>query len=111
MRAEIRAINPQARVVETERCAVDLTQVLDRGAFDLDRILTVEPDFLTGDLSTAFIAERPHLLSARVSADRGTKLLRWLADVTVNKPKATTISPTPVTPIPSNTLPNESSPP
>ncbi|MER2606959.1 MAG: GTP-binding protein [Siculibacillus sp.] len=48
VRAEIRAINPQARVVETERCAVDLTQVLDRGAFDLDRILTVEPDFLTG---------------------------------------------------------------
>jgi len=50
------------------------------------RSVLAEPDFLTGDLSTAFIAERPHLLSARVSADRGTKLLRWLADVTVNKP-------------------------
>src|SRR6478735_2901901 len=33
-----------------------------------------------------FIAERPELLKARVSADRGTKLLTWLAEVTVNKP-------------------------
>ncbi len=47
VRAEIAAINPQARVVETERCAVDLGEVLDRGAFDLDRILLVEPEFLT----------------------------------------------------------------
>ncbi|WP_425444643.1 pyruvate carboxylase subunit B [Streptomyces phaeoluteigriseus] len=30
--------------------------------------------------------ERPHLLTARHSADRGTKLLTYLADVTVNKP-------------------------
>ncbi len=49
VRAEIRAINPQARVIETERCAVDLAEVLDRGAFDLDRILLVEPEFLTSD--------------------------------------------------------------
>src|SRR5690349_21072173 len=33
-----------------------------------------------------FIAQRPELLEARVSADRGTKLLTWLAEVTVNKP-------------------------
>ncbi|MGI8457743.1 MAG: pyruvate carboxylase [Propionibacteriaceae bacterium] len=45
-----------------------------------------DPDFIAGDLSTAFIEERPQLLSARVSADRGSKLLNWLADVTVNKP-------------------------
>ncbi len=49
VRAEIRAINPFARVIETERCSVDLAQVLDRGAFDLNRILTVEPDFLKSD--------------------------------------------------------------
>ena len=49
VRAEIRAINPFARVIETERCDVDLGEVLDRGAFDLNRILTVEPDFLTSD--------------------------------------------------------------
>jgi len=42
--------------------------------------------FLAGDVSTSFIDERPHLLSSRVSKDRGTKLLTWLADVTVNQP-------------------------
>ncbi len=45
-----------------------------------------DPDFLAGDLSTAFIDERPHLLSARKSKDRATRLLQWLAEVTVNQP-------------------------
>ncbi len=42
--------------------------------------------FLAGDVSTSFIDERPHLVTARVSKDRGTKLITWLADVTVNQP-------------------------
>ncbi|MER5964586.1 pyruvate carboxylase [Streptomyces sp. NPDC002057] len=45
-----------------------------------------DPDFRAGRVTTAFIEERPHLLTARHSADRGTKLLTYLADVTVNKP-------------------------
>ncbi|MBG0740515.1 pyruvate carboxylase [Paeniglutamicibacter antarcticus] len=45
-----------------------------------------DPDFVAGNVATSFIDERPELLKARVSADRGTKLLTWLADVTVNKP-------------------------
>lgn len=45
-----------------------------------------EPAFIAGDLSTAFIDERPHLMTARVSHDRGTKLLTYLAEVTVNQP-------------------------
>jgi len=45
-----------------------------------------EPDFVAGGVPTAFIDERPGLLTARRSHDRGTKLLTWLADVTVNKP-------------------------
>ncbi|MDA0290048.1 MAG: pyruvate carboxylase, partial [Actinobacteria bacterium] len=42
--------------------------------------------FLAGDVSTSFIDERPHLLQTRSSKDRGTKLLTWIADVSVNKP-------------------------
>jgi pyruvate carboxylase len=42
--------------------------------------------FLAGDLSTSFIDERPHLVRSRSSKDRGTKLLTWIADVSVNKP-------------------------
>src|SRR6476661_2401395 len=45
-----------------------------------------EPDFVAGRLSTSFIDERPGLLTARTPADRGTKLLTYLAGVTVNQP-------------------------
>jgi G3E family GTPase len=43
---EIRAINPLAQLHRTTNCAVPLDAVLERNAFDLDRILDVEPDFL-----------------------------------------------------------------
>jgi pyruvate carboxylase len=45
-----------------------------------------DPDFRAGRITTSFIEQRPHLLTARHSADRGTRLLTYLADVTVNKP-------------------------
>nr|WP_274635809.1 pyruvate carboxylase [Microbacterium bovistercoris] len=45
-----------------------------------------DPEFLAGDVSTLFIEERPELLRGRVSKDRGTKILNWLVDATVNKP-------------------------
>jgi pyruvate carboxylase len=45
-----------------------------------------DPDFAGGRVTTSFIEERPHLLTARHSADRGTRLLNYLADVTVNRP-------------------------
>jgi G3E family GTPase len=44
--SRIRAINPHAVVHRTERCAIPLDRVLDRGAFDLDRILSLDPEFL-----------------------------------------------------------------
>jgi G3E family GTPase len=46
--SRIRSINPHAIVHKTERCAIPLDRVLDRGAFDLDRILTLDPEFLDG---------------------------------------------------------------
>jgi len=45
-----------------------------------------DPDFLAGNIATDFIEQRPELLTARTPGDRGTKLLQWVADVTVNKP-------------------------
>jgi pyruvate carboxylase len=45
-----------------------------------------DPDFVAGDLSTSFIEERPWLVRGHASKDRGTKILNWLADVTVNQP-------------------------
>jgi pyruvate carboxylase len=60
-----------------------------------------DPDFRAGRLSTDFIEERPHLLTARPSADRGTRLLTYLADVTVNRP----YGPDPATADPVHKLP------
>ncbi|MFC9871333.1 pyruvate carboxylase [Nocardia salmonicida] len=55
-----------------------------------------DPDFQAGRVTTSFIDERPELLTSRGSADRGTKILTYLADVTVNKPngdRPTTVYP------------------
>jgi pyruvate carboxylase len=48
-----------------------------------------DPDFQAGRVTTSFIDERPQLLTARASADRGTKILNYLGDVTVNQPHGT----------------------
>src|ERR671913_97444 len=50
------------------------------------RAVLDDPAFVAGDLSTAFIEERPALLTSHPSRDRATKLINWLADVTVNRP-------------------------
>ena len=55
-----------------------------------------DPDFRAGNVTTSFIDERPQLLTAKTSADRGTKIVEYLADVTVNKPhgeRPTTVYP------------------
>ena len=44
--ARIRAINPYARLHRTERAKIPLNEILERNAFDLDRILDIEPAFL-----------------------------------------------------------------
>ena len=44
--ARIRGINPYAKVHKTQRGQIALDEVLGRNAFDLDRILEIEPDFL-----------------------------------------------------------------
>ena len=60
-----------------------------------------DPAFLAGDIATSFIEERPELLTMRRSRDRGTRVLNWLADVTVNKPHgARPIHTDPVTKLP-----------
>src|SRR5262249_50128129 len=45
----IRGINPYAKLHKTERAKIPLDAVLGRSAFDLDRILDLEPAFLAGD--------------------------------------------------------------
>jgi G3E family GTPase len=47
--ARIRSINPYAKLHRTERARIPLDAVLGRNAFDLDRILDLEPAFLETD--------------------------------------------------------------
>jgi G3E family GTPase len=47
--ARIRGINPYARLHRTERAQIPLAEVLDRNAFELDRILDLDPEFPHGD--------------------------------------------------------------
>ncbi len=46
---QIRAINRFARIHRTERAGLPIGEVLDQGAFDLERVLAETPDFLTDD--------------------------------------------------------------
>jgi G3E family GTPase len=47
--ARIRGINPYAKLHRTQRSQIALDEVLGRNAFDLDRILDIEPAFLEAD--------------------------------------------------------------
>ncbi|HYJ54442.1 MAG TPA: pyruvate carboxylase, partial [Mycobacterium sp.] len=60
-----------------------------------------DPDFRAGRITTSFIDDRPYLLTARSPADRGTKILNYLAEVTVNQPHG----PRPSTVYPQDKLP------
>jgi len=45
----VRAINPSARIYSTTRSGVDLSKVLNQGAFNLERALENDPGFLDHD--------------------------------------------------------------
>ncbi|MFE6133571.1 pyruvate carboxylase, partial [Streptomyces sp. NPDC056437] len=44
------------------------------------------PEFRAGRITTSFIDEHPELIRARPSADRGSRMLSYLAETTVNRP-------------------------
>jgi G3E family GTPase len=77
----IRNINPYAKIHRTERCAIDLAQILGRDAFNLERILEVEPGFLTEEHdhehderigSLSLVADRPM---------KPNRFVPWIQDV------------------------------
>ncbi|MBB6628937.1 pyruvate carboxylase [Nocardioides sp. KIGAM211] len=60
-----------------------------------------DPDFASGHITTSFIETHPQLMAARGKGDRGSKLITYLADVTVNQPHG----PAPVSVDPATKLP------
>ncbi len=89
--ARIRGMNAFATIHRAERCQVAVADVLGRGSFDLQRILDMEPAFLTEDdhehddaiTSVSLSSERP--LDQRrfndwirdLTATRGADILRF----------------------------------
>jgi G3E family GTPase len=87
---KIRAINRFAVIHRTERAAVPIEHVLNRGAFDLNRVLQIAPDFLDDDehehsdevMSVSFEVDKPvdpEKFNAWIGAllqERGPDLLR-----------------------------------
>src|SRR4029077_3380250 len=60
LEARIRGINPYATLHRTERAQVDIADVLGRNAFDLDRILDIEPKFLQKEEADAHAHDHHH---------------------------------------------------
>ncbi|OLP62577.1 cobalamin biosynthesis protein CobW [Xaviernesmea oryzae] len=80
--ARIRRINPTATIHRTTRCALPLEAVIGRGAFDLDRILEVEPDFLD---ETHEHEHDDHVASFSLVTDTPldpAKFLPWIEQIT-----------------------------
>jgi len=90
LEARLRAINPYARILRSHRCDVPLDDVLGLQAFDLTRVLQIEPDFLEAHdhehdeavTSLSLTADRPlepeRFMSwfQRLLAERGQDILR-----------------------------------
>jgi G3E family GTPase len=80
----IRAINPFARIHRTERCAVPLDAVMGQGAFDLERILAIEPEFLKADLHT----HDEEVQSVALRTDKpldSDRFFPWVQDLVANQ--------------------------
>lgn len=80
----IRAINATAVLHRTARCQVDVREVLGRGAFDLDRILAIEPDFLGEDDHQHDDSIRSVSLSTDRPLDPG-RILPWIRTLTTER--------------------------
>jgi len=59
--------------------------------------LLADDDFRAGGVTTNFIDQHPELTKAAVGSDRATRLLRYIADVTINQPNGK--APTRVDPV------------
>ena len=76
-----------AEAVARERRAV--TEFRIRGvATNISFLQAVldDPDFVAGTATTELLDDKPELLAPSRSTDRGSRLLAYLADVTVNRP-------------------------
>jgi G3E family GTPase len=80
--ARIRKVNPMAAIEHAERCDLALDKVLGRDAFNLKRVLEVEPDFLTEDHAHDHDEEIGSLSLVSDKALDERRFSAWLRQVT-----------------------------
>ena len=85
----IARMNPTARIVPTRNCEIEIADLLNLGAFDLDRILEIEPGFLGEDehdeavvsvsmsLDKPLDSNRARAWVSSIASDLGQDILRW----------------------------------
>jgi G3E family GTPase len=78
----IRRINPYATIHRTERCGVDLAKVLGRDAFNLERILEIEPGFLTDEHDHEHDEQIASLCLVTDQPMKPNRFVTWIQDVT-----------------------------
>ena len=80
--ARIRAINPYARIHRAKNCQVPIAEVLDRNAFDLDRIIALEPDFLEEGHHHHHDEDMQSVSVRHPGAVDPDKFMPWISDLT-----------------------------
>src|SRR5215211_3854332 len=79
--ARIRAINPYARIHRAKNCQVPIAEVLNRNAFDLERIIELEPNFLE-EGHHHHHDEDMQSISLRAGEVDPEKFMPWISDLT-----------------------------
>ncbi|MBX4335191.1 CobW family GTP-binding protein [Bartonella raoultii] len=79
----ILAINPHAILYETERAHISLEKLLNRGAFDLQRILENDPHFLAPQHSTLNQQHANHVCGPECTHDHEHSHSSTMHDVTI----------------------------
>jgi G3E family GTPase len=77
----IRAINPYAKLHRTQRAQVPIAEVLDRNAFDLERIIEIEPNFLE-EGHHHHHDEEMQSISCRAGEVDPERFMPWISDLT-----------------------------
>ncbi|MFZ2871093.1 CobW family GTP-binding protein [Zavarzinia sp.] len=81
----IRGINKAAEIHRTTNSQVPLDRVLDRGAFDLDRILAIEPDFLEGGHVHSHNEDITSVSFTQIDPLDENKFNRWISHILQTK--------------------------
>jgi G3E family GTPase len=78
----IQAINPYARVHRAKNCQVPIAEVLNRNAFDLDRIIELAPDFLEEGHHHHHDEDMQSVSVRHPGAVDPDKFMPWISDLT-----------------------------